>query len=295
VPAEHRGELTDAIKTIYQAIDAEFAKILAALPRNANVVIVSSVGMKSQWPAAGLSKAIPFALGYQFAPEPTAAGFDAMTLVRKLLPQRVRNLLSGFLSKGARENLVSDKFRKATDWSRTRIFCVPSYYSSQYRVNLAGREPNGIVTAADYERLLDVFEADLRALVDPVTGKPAVRAIYRTADLFGGKPPKILPDLLVEWAEAEHFVSRVNHPVCEITQEPCEFHRGSDHSQFGFVAAAGPSIAGRGDMGEVSLLDLAPTFLALMGERIPEDLPGAPLDTLHESARGAARGKGGHG
>ena len=42
----------------------------------------------------------------------------------------------------------------------------------------------------------------------------------------------------------------------------------------GFVAAAGNSIAPRGDIGEISLLDLAPTFLDLMGVNVPENLRG---------------------
>jgi predicted AlkP superfamily phosphohydrolase/phosphomutase len=281
VPKEHDGELKDAIKNLYQAIDAEFGKILDRQPPNANVFVVSSVGMKSQWPAAGLSEAIPFALGYQFAPKGASSGFDPLSWLRKMLPRSVRNALSGFLSSETRENLVSDKFRKATDWSRTRLFSIPSYYTSQFRVNLAGREPEGIVEpGAEYEKTLDEFEAELRQLVDPVTKRPAMKAIRRTQDLFGGDPPEILPDLFAEWEEADHFVERVEHPKGEIVQSPCEFHRGSDHSQFGFVAAAGPAIENRGDLGEISLLDLTPTFLELLGQPAAEELPGKALNIL---------------
>lgn len=283
-PREHQGDLGDAIKNIYQGIDTAFGELLECQPPDANVVVVSSVGMKSQWPAAGLSAAIPFALGYQFAPPAASTAFDPLSLLRTMLPQRFRNLLSGFLSSDARENLVSDKFRKATDWSRTRIFSIPSYYTSQFRLNLAGREPEGIVPRAEYERTLDEFEAELRQLVDPVTKCPAIKAIRRTQGLFGGNPPEILPDLFAEWEEADHFVERVEHPKREITQSPCEFHRGSDHSQFGFVAAAGPDIENRGDLGEISLLDLAPTFLKLLGEAPAKGLSGEVLSGIKSKA-----------
>lgn len=280
VPEEHQGEFTDAIKNIYQAIDAAFGEILACQPPDANVVVVSSVGMKSQWPAAGLTRAIPFALGYQCAPESTSSGLDLVGLLRKILPQGVRNALSGFLSSEAREHLASDKFTKATDWGCTRLFSIPSYYTSQFRVNLRGREPKGIVQPGDeYEKTLDEFEAELQQLVDPVTMRPAIKQIHRTQDLFGGGPPEVLPDLFAEWAEADHFVERVEYAGGEIVQSPCEFHRGSDHSQFGFVAAAGPAIETRGDLGEVSLLDLAPTFLELLGQPAAE-LPGKALGII---------------
>jgi hypothetical protein len=93
---------------------------------------------------------------------------------------------------------------------------------------------------ADYERVLERLEQDLRLLIDPVTSKPAVQYLARATDLFGGGPPERLPDLFVEWAEADHFMERVVHPRAELRQTPCEFHRDSDHSRKGFAATAGP-------------------------------------------------------
>jgi arylsulfatase A-like enzyme len=48
----------------------------------------------------------------------------------------------------------------------------------------------------------------------------------------------------------------------------------------GFIAAHGPAIGGRGDLGEVDLLDLAPTFLTLMGLPPPETMGGCPINAL---------------
>jgi hypothetical protein len=66
------------------------------------------------------------------------------------------------------------------------------------------------------------------------------------------------------------------HPRAELRQRPCEFHRGTDHAGVGFVAAAGPEIRGRGDRGELSPLDLVPTFLRLLDAPPATDLPGKP-------------------
>ena len=107
--------------------------------------------------------------------------------------------------------------------------------------------------------------------------------VARATALFGGGPPETLPDLFVEWAEARHFMERVIHPRAELRQTPCEFHRDSDHSRLGFVAACGPLIHGRGDIGEVSLLDLAPTFLHLLGDT------SEPPPRPHAGIVGAAR------
>ena len=105
---------------------------------------------------------------------------------------------------------------------------------------------------------------------------PAVQYIARSDALFGGAVPAELPDLFVEWAEAGHFIERVVHPRVELRQQPCEFHRDSDHSRSGFVAASGPLVHGRGDVGELSTLDLEPTFLHLSNAEQVPGLPGRP-------------------
>ena len=125
------------------------------------------------------------------------------------------------------------------------------------------------------------MESDLWALIDPVTQKPAIKAVRRTASLYGGDAPEKLPDLFAEWADASHFVERVLHPRTELRQAPCEFHRGTDHTQFGFLAAA---VSGRGDLGVVSPLDLVPTIVTHLGGPFPQDLPGRTIP--HMSAHG---------
>src|SRR4029079_19010450 len=69
-----------------------------------------------------------------------------------------------------------------TDWDRTTVFAIPGFYTGFLRVNLRGREPRGIVEAAGYLAMLDRVEADLRQVVDPITGAPAAERITRTID-----------------------------------------------------------------------------------------------------------------
>ncbi|MEO5739555.1 MAG: hypothetical protein ABIS29_03065 [Vicinamibacterales bacterium] len=274
------SELSDGIRRLYQATDAAMAGILRHAGDDANVVVVSSVGMKSQYPAIGLGEAFCRELGYQAAPVPSDSHTSKpMALLRRGLPQSVRDQLSRMLPRATQERWISDKFESATDWDHTSAFCIPSYYTSFLRVNLIGREPRGTVERGPgYDRVLEQIERDLRLLIDPVTSKPAVQYVARATDLFGGEPPETLPDLFVEWAEADHFMERVVHPRGELRQTPCEFHRDSDHSRRGFVAACGPLIHGRGDLGDVSLLDLAPTFLHLLDAGIdPEIRPHAGM------------------
>jgi len=280
VEADHEApkstEMGNAVKNIYQAIDREMGLIQGVLGADPNVFVVSSVGLKPQWPAQGLNEAICWQLGYQHAPE-GPSGFSFTQTLRQLLPQSWRDLLSRALSRQAQEKLISEKFRSSTDWSRTRIFCIPSLYTGQFRVNLKGREPQGIVEPGEeYDAALSELERDLKQMIDPVTGQAAIKTVYRTAELFDIEPPRELPDLFAEWKEAEHFVDHVVHPRGEIHQGKTGFHRGTDHSPYGFFAAAGPGVSARGDQGDIDPLDLVPTFLSHL-QIEATDLPGRAI------------------
>ncbi|MBW4495132.1 MAG: alkaline phosphatase family protein [Oscillatoria princeps RMCB-10] len=276
-------DLKDAIRDVLAALDREMGLILSQLPEEANVFILSETGMENQYPTTGLIEAFCRQLGYQAAPEPSGKkSLSVMDLVRKVLPEPVRVAISQrLLSREKREGLLADKFRNSTNWQKTKAFSIPSFYPSFVRVNLKGREPQGIVEpGAEYLGLLDQLEADLMQLKDPETGEPVVRRVERICDLFGGEPPAVLPDLFVQWKPATRFMERVIHPKAELRQQKPEFYRDSDHSHNGFIAAAGPSIQGRGAIGDVSLLDLAPTFLSLMGEPIPDRLKGKTIEAI---------------
>jgi predicted AlkP superfamily phosphohydrolase/phosphomutase len=272
-------ELTHALRDIYQAVDREAGLLLAELTPEANVFVLSSVGVRTSYPTTGLAESFCRRLGYQATPRPAPLALGPLALARRTLPESWRVRLSRLLlSRDARERLLAEQFRHSTDWARTTAFALPSFYTSFIRVNLRGREPQGAVRpGAEYEALLARLEADLRQLADAETGEAAVERVHRAAEVFGdGRPPRVLPDLFVEWRH-ERFMSRVAHPRAELTQPRPEFFRASDHTQRGFVAAAGPSVRARGPVGDINLLDLAPTFLQLLGAHAPTEMTGAPI------------------
>jgi len=274
--------LTDGIRDVYRAIDREAGLLLERLPSEANVVVVSSVGMADDFPATGLIEAFCRGFGYQAAPASSGSGRPRRPIdwVRRAVPERWRIALSHRLSRETRERLLADQFRASTDWTRTRAFAIPAPYTSFVRVNLRGREPAGIVeSGAEYDALLGRIEADLATLVDPEGGEPAVVRTTRTTDAFKCGPHPSLPDLWVEWKPGR-FMTRVVHPGGELVQEKPDFYRRSDHSGQGFFAAAGPAIAARGNIGEVDVLDLSPTFLALIGVPATARMAGRPIRSL---------------
>jgi len=259
-------DLRHATRSIYGAIDEEIATVLARCPEHANVCVVGSTGMLDMYPAGDLIDPFCRLLGYQATPLPGTPSLHPLAVARRVLPEWLRVAISKRFPRDVRERLLSGQFRGSTDWSQTTAFGLPSAFTGFIRVNLRGREPQGIVApGAEYDALLDRLESDLWQLRDPETGEAPVASIARTGALFGGTPA-VLPDLMVEWKPSRRFLECLVHPRGEIRQSKPEFFRDSDHSRVGFLAAAGPGTA-RGNLGSISPSDLAPLFLSLMGER----------------------------
>jgi predicted AlkP superfamily phosphohydrolase/phosphomutase len=279
VPEE--GPLTHAIRDVYAAVDREMGSILETLPASCNVVVASSVGMEDYYPTVGMTETFCRQLGYQVAPGPAPLSFHPMSFARQIVPEKWRIAASRFLPRDTRERLLSQQFANGSDWNQTQAFAIPAFYNGLIRVNLREREPSGIVDyGKEYLPLLQKLEDDLRLLVDPKTGRSAIKNVHRPGPLFGIDPPNAFPDLWIHWQPARHFLDHVHHPGAELKQERPEFFRNSDHSHEGFFAAAGPAFAARGRVEAVEILDLAPTFLQLVGAPPSPRMKGTTLNRL---------------
>ena len=71
-------------------------------------------------------------------------------------------------------------------WCRARAFAVPSNnMTGAIRINLKGREPEGVVEpGAEYEALRREIADALTVLENPETGRPAVQWVARVEELY---------------------------------------------------------------------------------------------------------------
>ncbi len=281
--AEQNRGLEDAISEVYQAIDREIGRLLTELPGESNVFVVSLFGMKEQFPTEELVEMFCRQFHYQAVAKGGRARWNPLAFARRTVPLRWRASVSRLLPLTIQERLQADRLRSDVDWANTRAFALPSINTGFLRVNLRGREPEGIVErGGEYDELLAEIEADLWKLTDARTGERAVERVTRTA-AFAGGPPAALPDLFIEWTAAAHFMDRILYPKGELVRTEPWYDRSSYHSLGGFMAAAGPSIAARGSVGETGILDFAPTFLRLL-DLEPDALRGRVLGRLIDPA-----------
>lgn len=267
------GLLSTAIRDVYCAIDIEIGRILKKLGNNSNIFIISSVGIEDDFPISGLTDSFLTNLGYR-VPVNNSLSLKPIDILRKVIPESLRVTLSSFLPRNIRESILAQQFRNNTNWSKTRAFSIPSYYTSFIRINLKNREPNGIVRhGTEYFELLNQIENDLNKLVDPENNRPVVKEIKKTVEIFNCDQFHNLPDMFVEWKPGK-YLNQIQHPDTIIKQKKPDFFRRSDHSGKGIFAACGPNISSNNKIGNINILDFAPTFLTLMNVKIPMSIEG---------------------
>lgn len=137
------------------------------------------------------------------------------------------------------------EWARARDRRRRRAFIVPTNDNcAGIRLNLVGREADGVVPARDRSCVLEEIERRIRELVDVSTGRPVVRQVVDGQKAFPGKKSAELPDLLVQW-HRDHPILAVESPrLGRIDGEVGDVRTG-DHRSPGLLlvdTAAGPGL-----------------------------------------------------
>lgn len=279
--------LADAIERVYEAMDAATGAVVDAFP-DADVLVVSDHGAGplrgdvnvGAW-LAGSGLAVPSGAGAKrgLAGLAWAMPPAARRLGRRFAPGLARRAMSARLA----GQLGS------FDWSMTQAFLG---FHSDLWLNLAGREPQGTVAPGDADEVLDEVTEGLLALRDPATDEPVFAAAHRRAEIFSGDHAGLAPDLILDSWSAGYRVAPAREPEGPIVIPPAALAGvdaawSSDHRSLGIFVGAGPRIAagslpGSGVVSapqaiagaELSLLDLCPTSLALLGQAVPDGLDG---------------------
>jgi predicted AlkP superfamily phosphohydrolase/phosphomutase len=159
------------------------------------------------------------------------------------------------------------------DWKRTTAWGEGGYYCRLF-MNVAGREPEGLVAPDQYERVRAELKAKLEALGDD-RGRPIGTVAHRPEDLYQERNG-VVPDLLVYFGalywRSIGLVGTGTVHVFENDTGPDD----ANHAHEGLYVLVAPGVpAGRGP--ERDLRDVAPTLLALLGEPIPHDMEGQSM------------------
>jgi predicted AlkP superfamily phosphohydrolase/phosphomutase len=230
-----------AIFDYYRALDAKIGRLLERIDDDTAVIVVSDHGAKKM---------------------------DGGIRVNEWLQRE------GYLTLRRQPKAPTPLTPGLVDWSRTIAWGEGGYYC-RLSINVAGREPEGVVAPGDYVRVREEIKRKLEALGDE-EGRPIGTVAHRPEDLYPGGASNVAPDLIVYFGNlAWRSLGRVG----ECGVHAFENDTGPDdanHAPEGLYLLAGPSVE-PGPGRERDIRDIAPTILALMGHRAPSAMEGASI------------------
>lgn len=192
--------LAGTLEEVYGAVDVALGRVIDALPPGADLMVVSPVGMDVNTSRADLLPEMLRAVLDRDEARATG-GSSSIWRLRAALPSGLRARVAAALPERAALDLTARLELRGLDWRSTRAFAHPAENQGYIRLNLRGRERDGIVAPEQADELMDEIAAGLHTFVD-LDGAPAVQSVDRVADLFGsGARAHQLPDLIVRWTD----------------------------------------------------------------------------------------------
>jgi predicted AlkP superfamily phosphohydrolase/phosphomutase len=195
-----------------------------------------------------------------------------------LLPRHVREKLS--------------LYWKTADiaWQHTRAFLIENANEGYIRINLRGREPQGIVEPGkEYTDLCEEIYQTVKGLINPANSKLAVHTVYKTDEIYYGPCRDHMPDIIIYWNDDAQITTELLTEKYGLARRDeagyavTPYYTGN-HRPNAFMLVVGPTLP-QGQVLEASILDLAPTILAHFGIKPPAYMNGSVLSGLFPAHR----------
>jgi predicted AlkP superfamily phosphohydrolase/phosphomutase len=267
---------------VYQALDQNLGTLVNGLEGETLVLVVSGDGVRANRVACHLLGPALEKLGYtvgfggQGEQAKSTRPKSLLGRARSMMPSGTRRWVADHLPWWLRDRLGSQAAAAEIDWSKTKAFTLPTDLEGCIRINLRGREPQGMVQpGAEYDNVCKSIAADLGSLRNPTTGKRAVREVWIRNQVFPGRRQEFLPDLVVSWEDEAPF-DALGSRAGEVTGSNPDRRTGT-HSPEAFLLAAGPGVT-PGLQLSARLVDIAPTVLALLGLQPGKEMEGRSID-----------------
>ena len=161
-----------------------------------------------------------------------------------------------------------------------RAFVLPTFGDAYIRINLIGREANGVVPVEEFDAECRAVASMVRACRDVRTGEPLAESIeiLPTDDPLDPSDDRYC-DIFVTWSRP---VDAIEHPAAGVIG-PFPFNRTAAHDARGFAWVAGDGVKPGPVPSVHSVLDLPPTIVRLVDPNAPLPPAGTPIVQLLRS------------
>jgi predicted AlkP superfamily phosphohydrolase/phosphomutase len=232
----------NALRDYYRFLDREIGELLALLPEDTIVLVVSDHGSKKM---------------------------DGGICFNEWLIE------NGYLTLAERPAGPTPIGKAKIDWRRTRAWGDGGYYGRLF-LNVRGREPEGTVDPADYEKVRTEIAQGIAAITDPQGRNIGSRA-YRPEEIYRAVNG-VAPDLIVYFGDLDWrsvgAVGLGKIHTFENDTGPDE----ANHDWHGIFMLHDPrsprATRAFDDLPVFEIYDVAPTVLAALGLPVPPDMIG---------------------
>lgn len=284
------NEYKDVIKTAYKSLDAAIDRLIKAAGESTTVFIISECGAGPLISGVQINTLLQKEGFLTFKNSPEASKQKYSSTKKSFLRSKVssfRKNVQGYIPKSwfffANKNAYWLKNWIQTylagsdiDWKKTLAFSRGK--EGDIFINLKGRDPKGIVESEQYDKVKNEIIQKLSTLIDPSTGKKAINKVYKREDLYSGPFIELAPDLIIEWTDSAYMPTESDKDkdsiFVERWREYMSWPTSGSHRINGILLAKGPSIAKNKRIEGARIIDMTPTWLYLLSQKIPTDLEG---------------------
>lgn len=295
-PSVEDGFPASAIRIVYEKMDELLGRMIASLPEEVAVVLVSDHGAGHRVQGPAYLNSFLQKTGFQES-QNESGRVGAARSAAALLTNKAYYTARKFIGRGVRDALatmvpslrglglrtsVGGRYSDI-NWKATQAYS--DNVNDWIRLNVRGREPEGIVEpGADYESARDELIENLMRLKDINTGRPAVSSVLKREEIYWGPYVDRAPDLEIRWNSEERLEGLRYEDGADSFDLVVPSHWATpvsgSHRNKGIMIMKGEPFR-RGEQVEQSrIYDVAPTILHFLGLPVPEDLDGKVLEQV---------------
>jgi predicted AlkP superfamily phosphohydrolase/phosphomutase len=278
---EQRLIFNNWLKDIYRECDRAVGKILETINEDVTIIVFSLHGMGANTSLSEylLPKMISNILtGNQ--EKNNNGGF--LKTVRNKIPLEWRSNFKKLLPVKIQDKLTAYWRMGGTKWEKTKVFNLLADLQGYIRVNLKGREKEGIVEQGEvYDNLCSKIIEGLKTFKDEKTQEPVIETAARSDLVFNkGTGFNNLPDVLVKWKlkPASGYGKIISSEYGELKWPQTGKNpdgRSGNHRFEGFFLAVGKDFEENSNLEKkYNIVDLAPTILNLLNIEKPNEMEG---------------------
>jgi predicted AlkP superfamily phosphohydrolase/phosphomutase len=285
------ADIPDVVLAVHQWFDEGLGELLAMLPDDATIIGVSDHGVAPTTLKVNIDRALADAGLLSFtAGAGTTRQVGASGGGRKSASP-LRRVASRLLPSGlwlrlrqARMRARSRRQLSAIDWARTKAFGWGNF--AQVRLNVQGREPQGVVPADQQDAVIAEVKRVLLDLQHPQTGDPLFQDALTPEELYSGPHTEGAADVLGipadDGLDASIHLAEPDAPLIldhatAMAHSPDMGAKVAGHSMYGIFFAAGPGLRAGHVFDGPGICDAGATLLYALALDLPQDLDGRPI------------------